>query len=53
VGSTTGEPAAEQVKGLLELAAHEAGQAADQLRKAHSANGVIRWFDEVPEADQT
>lgn len=51
--STTGEPAAEQVKGLLELAAHEADQAADQLRKAHSANGVIRWFDEVPEADQT
>lgn len=48
-----GEPAAERVKGLLELAAHEADQAADQLREAHSANGVIRWFDEVPEADQT
>lgn len=51
--STTGEPAAEQVRGLLELAAHEADQAAAQLRKAHSANGVIRWFDEVSEADQT
>ena len=51
--STAGQPAAEQVKGLLELAAHEADQAADQLRKAHSANGVIRWFDDIPETDQT
>ena len=50
---TASQPAAEQVKGLLELAAHEADQAADQLRKAHSANGVIRWFDDIPETDQT
>ena len=53
-GRGTGDqPATEQVAALLELAAHEADQAADQFRKAHSANGIIRWFDEVPEADQT
>lgn len=51
--STGGEPAAKQVGGLLELAVHEADQAADQLRKAHSVNGMTRWLDEVPEADQT
>lgn len=51
--STTGDTATLQTKGFLELAAHEADQAANQLRKAHSVNGVIRWFDEVSQADQT
>lgn len=37
----------------LERAAAALDAASVALRNAYSANGVVRWFDEVPVADQT
>jgi len=38
--------------GSLNRAAENARISADYIRKAHAANNVVRWFDDVPEADQ-
>ncbi|TFC57879.1 MULTISPECIES: hypothetical protein [unclassified Cryobacterium] len=36
-----------QATGLLNLAAASAATTADLVAKAHAANAVVRWFDEV------
>jgi hypothetical protein len=38
-----------QVTALLNMAAASAREAGDLVNKAHSANAVVRWFDEVKE----
>ncbi|TFC94508.1 MULTISPECIES: hypothetical protein [Cryobacterium] len=45
----TATGAREQVTLLLKIAAASAAEAADLVSKAHSANGAVRWFDEVKE----
>lgn len=35
--------------GLLNMAAASATEAAELVNKAYSANGVVRWFDDVKE----
>ena len=44
--------AAGRVASLLREAAERAGLAEDSLREAHSANGVIRWFDSTDPTDE-
>lgn len=36
---------------LLRMAAAAAEESAALIRKAHSANGVVRWFDDVKEEE--
>lgn len=40
------------VTACLGFASDEACRAALELRTAHSANGIIRWFDEIPTTDR-
>ena len=41
-----------QVSGLLTMAAASATEAAALVSRAHSANGVVRWFDEVKNEEE-
>nr|WP_181716127.1 hypothetical protein [Cryobacterium sp.]QJS06301.1 hypothetical protein [Cryobacterium sp.] len=45
----TAAGASEHVTLLLKIAAASATEAAELVSKAHSANAIVRWFDEVKE----
>lgn len=41
-----------QATALLNMAAASAAKAADLVTKAHAANAVVRWFDEVKNEEE-
>lgn len=41
-----------QVSGLLKMAAASAAESAALVRRAHSANGVVRWFDDIKKDEE-